>query len=265
MPGGYTALYERALAVLGADERVRAVWLGGSLARGTADAASDLDLLVSVTDDAHEAFAGDWRRWLAEITPTVLAEELWFAKGSVYSVTPEFLRLDVVVEPVSAVATTMFRRRVAVLDRDGLAERLPAPDDGPGPSAGEVSRMVREFFRTTGMPEVLTVRQDWLLATEHIHQLRLALYDLYVEANKPAPPMGVKQWSARLTPAQRDAMASLPTGAASVEELADAHVRIAREFLAVARPLVDDWPHELEAAARAHVRDVLGIDEPYPP
>lgn len=90
------------------------------------------------------------------------------------------------------------------------------------------------------------------------------LYRLYVEANQPPPQMGVKQWSAKLTPAQRDVLASLPTGASSEAELADAHVRIAAAFLAVARPLASEWPTELEAAARHHVRAVLGVEEPYP-
>jgi len=57
LPETYRHLFERAVAVLGADERVRALWLSGSLARGVADAASDLDLIVAVADDELDGFA----------------------------------------------------------------------------------------------------------------------------------------------------------------------------------------------------------------
>src|SRR5688572_8633723 len=90
LPRAYRDLFDRARARLEGDERVRGMWLGGSLARGTADAASDLDVILAVADDAHEEFTESWRSWLADITPTVLAEELPFAKGSFYSVTPGF-------------------------------------------------------------------------------------------------------------------------------------------------------------------------------
>ena len=169
-----------------------------------------------------------------------------------------------VVEPVSSIPTTMFRTRSAVLDRDGLAALVPADEPGPGPSADAVDRLVREFFRTSGMPEVIVVRDDWLLAVEHVHHLRGLLYALYVEANAPLPAMGIKQWSTKLTAAQRAVLSGLPTSATSVAELADAHVRVGAAFLRVARPLAGTWPTALEDAARSHVRDVLGIDEPYP-
>ena len=48
-----------------ADERVRAMWLSGSLGRGDADAMSDLDLIVAVADDALPEFAAQWQDWLA--------------------------------------------------------------------------------------------------------------------------------------------------------------------------------------------------------
>src|SRR5690606_7630970 len=70
---GYRALYERASAVLGADARVTAVGVGGSIGSGTADPWSDLDLRVAVDPAGHDAFVAEWPRWLADITPTVFA------------------------------------------------------------------------------------------------------------------------------------------------------------------------------------------------
>jgi predicted nucleotidyltransferase len=267
LPSGYQNLFRRARELFESDERVRGMWLGGSLARGTADAASDLDVIVAVLDDAHESFTSSWRAWLAEITPTVLAEELPFARGSFYSVTPGFERFDVVVEPASHTPATFFRTRAVVFDHDGLTERIPAAEPGPGPSAEAIGALITEYFRISAVETVL-VRDDWLLAREHIHLVASLVYRLFAEANAPLPPMGVKQWSTKLTPAQRALMASLPTTAANVEELRRAHLAVAEVFLAnaeaMARSLGIVWPDALEQAAGAHVGRLLGLADPYP-
>jgi predicted nucleotidyltransferase len=267
LPEGYSELYDRAVAVLRSDERVRAVWLSGSLARGTADAASDLDLLVAVADEHHGDFAASWRAWLAAITPTVLAEEQWFAKGSFWSITPGFERFDVVVEPASAIPTTLFPVRVAVFDHDDLSARLPAERDR-APSAATVAKLVEDWFHFSAMLEVLLLREDWLLAAEHLHLLRDLLYKLFVEANQPLPATGLKRWSEKLTPGQRDVLASLPTSATSRPGVVDAHLRLAGAFLGAARPLARRldvaWPTALEEAATRHLRTVLDVADPYP-
>src|SRR5207342_1867401 len=108
-----------AVSVFARADRDRALWLSGSLGRGDADAMSDLELLVAVTDDGLPAFAESWREWLGDITPTLIARALPFAPGSLYAVTPDRLRIDVVAEATSRVPTSPFRHRVVVFDRDG--------------------------------------------------------------------------------------------------------------------------------------------------
>ena len=83
LPEGYGPLFDRATAVFEADGRVRAMWLHGALARGAADAASDLDISVAIADDGFDGFAASWRDWLAAITPTLTARPL--AAGSFYA------------------------------------------------------------------------------------------------------------------------------------------------------------------------------------
>jgi hypothetical protein len=266
LPAGYHRILAGARQRFEGDDRVRGMWLGGSLGRGTADAASDLDVLLAVADDAHDGFLAGWRTWLADVTPTVLAEALPFAPGMYYSVTPDFERFDVVVEPVSALPTTFFRSRVTLFDRDGLTARIPPPEPGPGPSADAVRGLISEYFRISAV-ETILVRDDWLLAREHVHAVASLVYRLFVESNAPLPPMGVKQWSAKLTPDQRSVLASLPTDAADVSGLRTAHLAMAAVFVPTAEALAlrlgVPWPHDLEAAAAAHLSEVLGLDDPY--
>ena len=82
LPSGYASLLARATTVFLGDERVRALWVSGSLGRGDADPSSDLDLLIAVADEGFDGFAATWRDWLAEITPTVLAKPLPFLPGA---------------------------------------------------------------------------------------------------------------------------------------------------------------------------------------
>lgn len=56
LPPNHQALLNRFVAACQADARVMAAFLGGSYARGAADAYSDLDLYLITTDDAFEDF-----------------------------------------------------------------------------------------------------------------------------------------------------------------------------------------------------------------
>ncbi|MEX2208685.1 MAG: nucleotidyltransferase domain-containing protein [Myxococcota bacterium] len=258
LPASYRALFERARSVAEADERVRALWLSGSLARGDADAASDLDLLIAVADARLDEFARDWRDWLAKITPTVIARPLPFLPGSFYAVTPGRERLDVVVEPAGKLATTFFRVRLPVFDRDGLDARVPAPVAGAGPSRERIAFLIEEFFRDHGMFDVVATRRDLLLGNEATHLLRGLLYQLFCEANAPLPQTGVKQWSAKLTPEQRALLERLPTGGADFDAMVAANEAVSRAFVEQARRIAAahgvPWPDELEAATLRHLR-----------
>ena len=258
LSSGYRALFESARRVCEADERVRALWLSGSLGRGDADAASDLDLLVAVRDDALDEFARGWREWLARITPTLIARPLPFLPGSFYSVTPGRERLDVVVESAGKLGATFFRARRVVFDRDGLDARVPAPAPPQGPSRERIAFLIEEFFRDYGMSDVVATRRDLLLGNEATHLVRSLLYQLFCEANAPLAPSGVKQWSAKLTAAQRELLERLPTGGTDFAAMVTAHESVSLAFAAQARQIAAThgvaWPAELEAATLRHLR-----------
>src|SRR5829696_4115346 len=114
MPPGYVALLDSAVDLLAARGEVRGVWLSGSVGRGAADAGSDLDLVVAVADDGFEALA-DSAVW-APLDP-LLCLDLPLLPGAAVITTRDGLRLDVVIERVSDLATTPYRRRLVVLDR----------------------------------------------------------------------------------------------------------------------------------------------------
>ena len=261
MAPGYARLFERSLAVLAADDRVRAVWLSGSVARGEADAASDLDLIVTVDDREHAVFADDWRGWLAAITDTVLAKPLGFAPGSFYAVTPDWHRLDVIVEQVNEIPRTRYRARLAVLDREGLSQRLPSEEPPQGPSAETVTSLVDDFIRSYGLLPVIVSRRDWLAGLEGIHLLRSVLYRLFVESGAPHPVTGAKRVSEKLSDKHRRVLEALPTGEATRRGVIDSHHALLGAFQAHAPELCERlgvaWPERFESATLAHVQRQL--------
>lgn len=268
LPDSYRPLFESVLNVCEHDPRIRALWLSGSLAKGTADAGSDLDTLIAVRDEDFDDFVAHWRDWLNGITPTLIARELPFAPGSFYSTTTSCARLDVIVERVSSLAGTPYRYRRVVFDRDELDATVPAPEPIPGPDSGKILVIVEEFFRTLAIsPFMLDQRRDYLVVLEGVHALRQMLYDVFVESNQPLAPMGIKQFSAKLSPEQCEIMHALPAATPDRASLVRAMNAIVEVMRTAGRDAAVScgcqWPDELEGEVMRFYGDALG--QPHSP
>jgi hypothetical protein len=263
LPVGYQQLFDDAVEVLVADERVRALWVHGSVGRGEADRGSDLDLILAVEDDAFDELWGSWPEWLARITPTVIARPLpW--PGILYALTPECLRLDLVLERISALPTSGFGRRALVFDRDGLDALVPPSPVPPGPDRARVETAIEEPLRYLSMLPALLDREAYLLVQEGYSHIRRRLVELFQQANAPQPTVGVKHGRLQLTGEQYAVVEALPWPRATRDELVAAHRAIGSCLLEIGPPiaaLVDlPWPRALEDAVRAHLRRELGIE-----
>jgi hypothetical protein len=255
LPESYGPLFDRAAAVFEADGRVRAMWLHGALARGKADAGSDMDISVAVADDGFEAFAASWRDWLAAITPTLTARPI--RPGSFYALTPSCERFDVIAEPVGKLSTTFLTRRLVVFDRDGLDKLIP-PIADPPPDPAVITYLIEETLRQAANFPAVLVRDDWLMGVVAVQQIQMFLYQLFTESNKPAPPTGPKQWSFKLTPAQRQMLSDLPVAAPAPDSVLVARAATFAVFFREA-PLIAErnnipWPARLEEAVRDYLR-----------
>src|SRR3989442_41597 len=110
------ALLERLTDLLRADERVRALWLSGSLGRRSGDAHSDIDLLAVVADGAD--LLDGWEDRVGSVTPLVHYQTL--GRGVANHVTPEWLRFDLSVRHAGSLDGLAADRLVTLFDRDGL-------------------------------------------------------------------------------------------------------------------------------------------------
>jgi hypothetical protein len=266
LPPAYRPLLSRVKDVFAADERVRAMWIHGAMARGGADAGSDLDVDIAVRDEDFDEFGATWPVWLAEITPTVSAIPLAGMPGSFYALTPGCERLDVITERVSAIATSPLSRRLVIFDRDGLTAQVPAPAD-PGPDRGAMRYFIEETLRQAANFPVVVVRQDWLLGVVAVQQIHQYLYLLFAEANKPQPPTGPKQWSGKLDGQHRSLLETLPVPQPRLDSILEARHAALTLLLTEGRRVTDAhgvaWPDELAGAVLGYLeREGYGVSTP---
>jgi hypothetical protein len=257
MPHSYQALLERATEVFLADERVRAMWLHGAVARAAQDAGSDLDIDIAVRDEDFDTFTAESSSWWAKITPTVSRREMANMPGSFFCLTPTCERVDVVTERVSDLPTSRLNRRLTVFDHDGLTARVPKPND-PEANPEVIRYCIEETLRQAANFPIVLIRQDWLMGVVAVQQIHLLLYELFTEANKPMPATGPKQWSYKLTAEQRKALEHLPVPQAERNSIIAARRAALRFFeeqaSAVAQRHGVVWPSELAAAVHAYMK-----------
>ena len=255
----YGPLYERALAVLGNDPRVARVELSGSVAAGTADAWSDLDLHVVAHPQHYESVLADWPTWLADITPTVFARTplLPFV---VNTVTAEGLTFDVAIystetappttgaarppQPAGYVVGMMSGRRFTDIDT-------------------ALEYAVAESLRGLAGPFIsLLQREEHLRHLTGVAHLVGLLTTVYL-AEASAPPPG-KHWNRAFTTEQREAAAGLPPVSANRDGIVAFGLGIAELTITRARPLYAryglDWPTALAAVTAQRLQAVLGLD-----
>lgn len=247
----YRALYERARSTLGSDPRVEQVEVSGSIASGSADSWSDLDLVVFVEGESLESFVAEWPSWLAAITPTVFARTP-IAPYIVNSVTDEGLTLDIVVRSANR---TPVRQRGGY--GVGMLSNLRFDHVGDA-----LEYAVAEQLRGLAGPFISLVQRE-----EHLRHLTgvphiLGLLTTVFLAETGSSPPG-KLWNQTFTPEQQAAVAALPAVGATREAIVGFGLGVARQVITRARPLYPryglEWPAPLAAVAARRLAECLDI------
>jgi hypothetical protein len=180
-----TARHERLLADLErharADERIRAAWLEGSFATGTADAGSDLDLHLAVTDETFDSFCADARGWVEEVRESVGYLSIAFGPRRMFGFSlRDWMRLDLFVEPMSRVGEPARPVTPRMLfDRDGLEPKLRVDPTAAFDPAARITEIINTLLFGFTFPARLSARAEW--GSLHLNAL-LVLYQMVVPA-----------------------------------------------------------------------------------
>jgi predicted nucleotidyltransferase len=249
----FRGLYERALDVLGSDPRVKEVQIGGSVGAGTADAWSDLDLVVVTHAEHHDDFLADRDAWLAAITPTVFARTP-IAPFVINTVTDEGLTFDISVWADAAPEwpTPPVRYAVGLLSSTQFEHIADA-----------LEYAVAEMLRGMNGPFISLLERE-----EHLRHLTgvthlLGLLTTVFLAETGAVPPG-KHWNGAYTEEQRAAVGALPPVSATREGLLAFGLGLSELLVTRARPLYPrydlEWPADLARVTAKRVQEQLAID-----
>ncbi|WP_312165102.1 nucleotidyltransferase domain-containing protein [Phenylobacterium sp.] len=256
------ALLDHLAAALAADPRIRSAWLSGSFGKGAGDAWSDVDLTIVVDDPDLAACLRDCADGVIAVPATVFSH---IVHGRIFSgITPGWSRFD-----LAFLTAAEFARQdgagLAPLLGDAAARPPPRPPGADADLPARIERLVCEFLRVLGLSPVCIGRGEWLVGQQGVELLRGMLVELMLEENGvPRSARGAKRLNGFLSEGQRSTLEALPAPAAERQSLIDAQSRIARRFLAHARPLAErlgaPWPAAFEAATRDHLRRELGVE-----
>lgn len=261
--GAQWAFVERLTAALGADERVLAIWLMGSLARGTADRYSDVDVRIAVRDADFPAAVEGWRELVDRVSPTVMRRRFGPPDDPIVTaIAPDWLRFDIAIQPASSAKGRSYDAARLLFDRDGTGARSRVTAATPPDPLARLPFVVEEFIRVLGLLPVVIGRGEFFVALSGATILHNHLIDLFL-METGARRHGAQRLNPLLTDEQRQALAALPPSTAEREPLIASHLACARLFLPRARKLMDEhglaYPREFECALARHLHRALGV------
>ncbi len=246
-------LVERVRADLVTDERVRGLWLTGSLGTGTDDAFSDVDMLVVVAEEHLGAYLDAWPSVAATYRP-LLARRL--GPAPVFNhVLEGWLRWDVVVGGPDDLANLDTGSVTELFSHDGLRPSSPS-HRGADPSV--VTELTEEFLRVLGLLPVVLGRGELVTAVSGagiLRQLLITLLRYRTEGDRLSGALHLRRVLPR---GEHAALEALPPVYAERGAVVRLHLACAGMFLPVARELLGEaHPFELEAACWEHLRRQL--------
>jgi predicted nucleotidyltransferase len=241
---------------------ILAAWVGGSLARDTADDWSDIDLHLLVADP--ETFGSGITDWFARTMPTVYADEIPGVAGGFIFVTPDWLHVDVIVHGSRRFSQDAYPARV-LLDPQGVVRDIAT---SPEEMMGEPylpDGQIQLFIYFMGVTVAVIRRQEWLALAQGAAGFRDSLLiPLMLAENGVRKTDGAKRLNRYLTAEQIAAIEAIPPVGSDPGQLVKAHGAIAQEYLTRARRLFtrldEPWPAAFEQASLDLWRRELGID-----
>ena len=236
-------LLERAIAIFSADVRFPAGWLEGSLADGSADSYSDIDLHLSVVESAWDEVWNGRRREIERVAPILASLDIMGVFG-VGCLMAGPVKLDVFFEREGGLAS---RPRIAVKRLWGapeIYERFKIGDDlGDAPIKHALESNVLGFLQgATWSVRLLARGQIKTFLFCEILLVETGVIPLMLlETDRRAFHRNMFTRAKLLPPSQRDECARLVdrivTAVRDVDRIAmrDVHIEIHRKICELAR------------------------------
>lgn len=262
-----TAFAERAAAILHNDERVRILWLTGSLAAGTADAQSDVDLRAAVRAEDFAALEEWWPQMLDHLAPTVWKRR-WPGppnEAILSAISTDYQRFDLVIQSTTDTKPRALEAARVLFDKDNLAGQINLTAPARHNPLAHLSFVVEEFIRLVGMLPIVVERDDLPIGMEgHFGLHSLLISVLLLEQGIDRTATGKRHVAPLLNDEQRALLANLPSLEPTMKSVIEGRLAYARLFLPRARRLMEanglTYPAAFETATRQHLAKTLGLN-----
>lgn len=261
-----TAFAEHAAAALRDDERVRVVWLTGSLAAGTADAQSDVDLRAAVRAEDFAIIGEWWQELVDRIAPTVWTRR-WPGppdEAITSAITRDYRRFDLVIQSVLDTRPRAYEAAQLLFDKDGTAQHITLTAPARHNPLARLPYLVEEYIRLLGMLPIVVERNDVAMGMEGqmgLHTILISL--LLMENGVDRMATGKRHVAAFLNDEQCALLAQVPPLEPTMDSVMQGRVAYGRLFLPRARRLMESYsltyPTAFEEATRRHLQDTLGL------
>lgn len=181
VPSHLRRAIDRFRKAVGDDPRVRAAFIGGSLAAGTWDEHSDLDLYLVVDDDEYDAVLAGRRSFLEAMGSVVLAEDFdGFGFDMVVFMLSDGVEGELGFGRRSGFAHIHGGAHRVLMDRDGLLEGVTFVPAGPGADQrrASVGRTLAWFWRQLSLFATAAARGQVWTAFGYLERARREALDL---------------------------------------------------------------------------------------
>ena len=153
---GYARLLQTIADWAKVHDSIKAMFVSGSVAEGTADAFSDLDLVVVVNQPDFTALLDEVRTVINDVEPLVLDYRL---RGQLLClITEEWHRIDLVFG--GSDSGVLDQVLIPVFDPDDLYEGAVSEKTPEPATADDLIKLVSEFLRVLGLSAVVHGRKD---------------------------------------------------------------------------------------------------------
>jgi predicted nucleotidyltransferase len=274
----HQSVIRRAVDVLDRDERVAACWLEGSFARGTADAWSDIDLHVAVTDDSWDSFFNDRRKVVEEFGRLLGYSETSLPWGAqLVLVTIEGpARVDFYIEKVSRLSGALRLEQPLMLLDNGVSGSLQVTTNVEPLIRTRVAELSNQLFFGAMWPARLSGREEWVtLFGNALYVVTQFLIPALLIQDSPEHFFRPMFHNERFLSAERkrrvnEIVGILASSFTGIEgsgpdpaAVASAYERLLtevwNELRAASAKYGVEYPEEMEAATRTYLRDQLRI------
>lgn len=260
------AFAEQAALILREDERIRLLWLTGSLATGTADAQSDVDLRVAVRAEDFATIGQWWPELIDHISLTVWKRH-WPGppdEAILSAITQDYQRFDLVVQSVADTKPRTLEAAQLLFDKDGVTQHFHLTTPSTHDPFAHLPFLVEEFIRLLGMLPIVVQRNDISIGMEGqlaLHSLFISL--LLLENGIDRTATGKRHVDPLLTSEQRAVLMQIPPLAPTMESIMQGRIAYGRLFLPRAQRLMASrnqaYPAVFEAATKQHLLETLSL------